>query len=65
MLFYSMACAIPETDTVVITGGGTDTMTTVSVYNVQGWLEDLPELTTGRSDHACAAYTSGTRRVSS
>ena len=57
-----MACAIPDTDTVVITGGK-NTLTTVSVYNDQGWVEDLPELITGRRDHACTSFMSGGRRV--
>ena len=57
-----MACAIPDLDTLVITGGG-DSLTTVSRYNVGGWLEDLPGLITGRHWHACAGYTSGGRKV--
>ena len=43
-------------DTVVITGGD-NTREKVSVYSVQGWQEDLPELNIGRLAHACAAYT--------
>ena len=60
-----MTCAIPDpdTDTVVITGG-LDTLTTVSVYNVQGWQEDLPSLNIGREGHACTSYISGGKRVS-
>ena len=46
----------------IITGGST-TATTVSVYSVQGWLEDLPPLSIGRINHACAGYTSGGRTV--
>ena len=49
-------------DSVVITGGR-ETLTTVSRYNDQGWLEDLPELITGRYFHACAEFTAGGRRV--
>ena len=63
---YRSACAIPDTDTVVITGGDDDNNpihTTVSRYDVEGWVEDLPELITGRYDHACAGYTSGGRKV--
>merc|ERR1712037_45664 len=43
--------------------GGLDTLNTVSVYNVEGWQEDLPSLNTGRSSHACSSYMSGERRV--
>merc|ERR1711971_1542538 len=65
--FYSSSCAISNRDTVIITGGRgvsyEDTMTTVSVYSVKGWLQDLPSLNTGRSNHACSSYWSGERRV--
>ena len=59
-----MTCAIPDpdTDTVVITGG-LDTLTTVSVYSVHGWVEDLPSLNIGRYLHACTSYMSGGKRV--
>ena len=62
MLNYSEACAIPDTDTVVLTGGS-DTRTTVSRYNDKEWLENLPDLNIGRFRHACAGYTSGGRKV--
>ena len=63
-VFYRQACAIPDpdTDTVVITGGWW-TQTTVSRYSVQGWVEDLPALSTGRRNHACTSFMSGRRRV--
>ena len=60
--FFSDACAIPDTDTIVITGGR-NTLTTVSRYGTQFWQEDLPSLITGRYNHACTAYASGGRRV--
>jgi len=56
------ACAIPDEDTVIITGGRY-TRNTVSVYSVEGWQEDLPPLNTERSYHACSSYMSGERRV--
>lgn len=60
MHLYSSACAIniPDTSTVVITGGN-NARTTVSVYGLQGWIEDLPNLNYGREDHACLSYISG------
>ena len=62
-VYFSWACSIedPDTETVVITGGKY-TLTTVSVYGRQGWVEDLSSLNTGRQYHACTSYkTSGTR----
>ena len=62
-VYFSDACSIedPDTETAVILGGRY-TMTTVSVYGRQGWLEDLSSLNTGRQYHACTSYkTSGTR----
>ena len=62
VFIYSFACAIPQGDSVMVTGGS-DTKNTVSVYNVEGWLEDLPPLNTGRYLHACSSYRSGETRV--
>ena len=61
---YRGACAIedPDTQTVVLTGG-VYTLTTVSVYGLQGWVEDIPSLNTGRYWHACSCYMSGGIRV--
>ena len=59
---HSDACAIPESETVVITGGR-DTETTVSRYDDTKWMEDLPPLNIGRYLHACAGYTLGGRKV--
>ena len=63
VFYYSLACAIPQEDSVILTGGGYYTRNIVSVYNVEGWLEDLPPLNTGRQEHACSSYWSGGRRV--
>ena len=64
-VYYSDACAIPDGDSVIITGGngGISTQNTVSVYNIEGWQQDLPPLNTGRYDHACSSYMSDERRV--
>ncbi len=62
-VFYRQACAITDSDTVVITGGWNDTPKKVSRYSVQGWQEDLPALITGRMNHACTSYMSRGRRV--
>ena len=42
-------------DIVILTGGG-GTRNTVSVYSTEGWVEDLPDLLTGRYDHGCGHY---------
>ena len=41
--------------TVIITGGS-NTMHTVSRYNIMGWVEDLPSLVEGRYLHGCGSY---------
>ena len=62
IIYSSYACAIPNSDTVIITGG-TSTLNTVAVYNVGGWQEDLPPLNTGRYYHACSSFWSDERKV--
>ena len=63
-VYYSFGCAIPQADTVIITGGyNRNTWNTVSVYTVEGWQNDLPPLNTGRWAYACTSYRSGERRV--
>ena len=67
MLNYnSYACAIPDPDLqrVIITGGYyTDIVNTVSVYGVQGWIQDLEPLGQGRYHHACVSFLSAGERV--
>ena len=40
--------------------GGIDISTTVSIYDMNGWIQDLPSLNTGRYQHACGRYKSQT-----
>ena len=61
--FYRGACAIPDADSVVLTGGGMgpefsidEVYNKVVRYNKDGWVEDLPQLIVGRSNHACGSY---------
>ena len=60
-----MACAIPADDMVITTGGEVDghINATVSVYTVEGWQKDLPQLRIARRRHACSSYWSYERRV--
>ena len=53
------ACAITDPDNItVILTGGSYTPETVSVYGLNGWIEDLPPLNVGRKDHACTSFIS-------
>jgi len=56
------ACSISDGEAVIITGGYR-TLTTVSVYTVEGWQQDLPPLNTGRYYHACSSYLSDDRTI--
>ena len=56
------ACTIELTDQVIVTGGwGSDPANNyrsnqATVYNEQGWVEDLPSLNTARSGHGCGHF---------
>ena len=51
------SCAIPTEDSEVIITGCSDTPS-VSVYNMNGWVRDLPSLNFRRKRHACGHYKS-------
>ena len=55
-LYFRNACSIQFDEKVIVTGGYYYTGTTVSVYDIGGWVEDLPDLNTGRNDHGCGHY---------
>ena len=66
VLFFSSACAIELEDTVVVTGGWslfTGPFATVQVYTISGPQEQLPDLMTGRYQHACAHFVDSENRV--
>ena len=54
---FRSACAIadPAGPSVVVTGGD-HAMNKVSRYNRSGWVEDLQDMTVGRTRHECAGY---------
>ena len=56
-LFISRFCGIADEDdgSYIITGG-VDTRKTVTKYDKNGFMEDLPSLNTGRWDHGCGTY---------
>ena len=60
---YRAACAIPEEDSLVITGG-LHTLRTVSRYSITGWVGDLAELNVGRRNHGCSSYYKDGAQVS-
>ena len=49
------ACAISLPDSLLITGGF-ETLTSALLYDITGFLQDLPSLNTGRHDHGCSHY---------
>ena len=52
------ACTIQFDDLVIVTGGQK-----VSVYNISGWVEDLPDLVQGRSDHGCGHFINNDNKM--
>ena len=41
----------------MIVTGGSDNPTKVSVYTIESWQHDLPDLQEGRTSHGCGHYT--------
>ena len=63
LIFLRSACsiAIPEDDTVILTGGWYNT---VAVYDVNGWKRNLPSLLLARyNGHGCTSFVTDNRRV--
>ena len=56
LIFTREACAIQFDDYVIITGG-TNSLDIVSKYTDTGFVEDLPNLLSGRYGHGCGHYT--------
>ena len=48
---------------IVILTGGISTKNTVSVYSTDGWVEDLPDLMTGRYWHGCGHYVNNDNKM--
>ena len=62
VIYYRQACSISLGDHVVITGGDY-TWKTVSKYNKDGWVSDMPILNQGRRSHGCTSFLSGGQQV--
>ena len=58
------ACAIPDekTESVIITGGYRSPRI-VKRFNLKGFVENLPNMLTGRENHGCAGYHQDDRLV--
>ena len=57
LAIFRFACSITDEDTnTVIITGGQYTMAIVSRYNSEGFVEDLPSLSTGRYLHGCEQF---------
>ena len=55
-----MSCLIDEGETFLLTGGVVGNwvrVSTVSRYNISGWIEDLGNLNRRRYHHGCTRYT--------
>ena len=63
-IFCRSACSIEFDDRVVLTGGWDFGATNrVAVYNVDGFVEYLPDLNHMRQDHGCGQYIDGNDRI--
>ena len=66
-IYYRAACSISLGDKMVLTGGSKfifDGVKTVSRYDKDGWVEDMPSLNQGRNSHGCTAFiVSGGKQV--
>ena len=49
--------------TVILTGGAYPTGTKVTVYNTEGWVEDLPSLNMERFDHGCGHFVNNENQM--
>ena len=64
-MYFSGACAIELEDNIILTGRVIDMYenTTVSIYDKDGWIRDLPNLQMARRDHGCGYYNDATNNL--
>ena len=55
-------CTI-EADELVIVTGGWYTRNTVTEYNIDGWVRELPDLNMGRYDHGCGYFVNDNQQI--
>ena len=63
ILYFSDACAIELDDKVIVTGGNYVGSTRVDVYNLSGWIMELPHLIFGRQRHGCGQYINSDEKM--
>ena len=67
-MYFSGSCSIQLDDKVVVTGGSrtldgmSESGFKVSVFDIGGWIEDLPDMS-WRSDHACGHYIDDNNKI--
>ena len=61
-LLVREACSIELEDQVIVTGGEF-TRTRVDVYNMEGWVMELPELNPGRRNHGFGHYINSNNKM--
>ena len=54
---YRYSCLIEEEGDSFLLTGGIGGIKRTSRYSSQSWLQDLGDLNTGRTDHACGWFT--------
>ena len=63
--FCSDACAIADGNSVIITGGYRDDyLDDVTRYNMEGYVETLPNLLLARDHHGCTSFVLNGKKVS-
>ena len=56
-ILFSYGCTIQLSERVILTGGSSNAQKPrVTMYDINGWVADLPELNTGRYRHGCGHY---------
>ena len=47
----------------MVVTGGYYTNKTVSVYDIEGWVKDLPDLNNPRYGHGCGQYVKANKKI--
>ena len=67
MHLFSGACAIADDNSVIITGGssgyGSGYLDNVTRYNMEGFVESLPNLLLAREFHGCTSFVQNEKKV--
>ena len=64
LIVLRSACSVQEDENdAILVIGGNFTEKTVSRYNRNGWVEDLPSINDGRRSHSCSNFVRNSERV--